>query len=189
MKKITNLGILGISLMLIGCANTYDIKPNYDENTKILNISGIKIKDANITKRQSNPKDDKNAKFKKETISYVSGDKSCKQVNFQTMKALHEKSYIRSNVENILQNNVERGKIQYCNFATIKNVRFFECKNINETFFYIISRSEPKKQTPGFKENQTLYVGRQCFEDILNHFIKMAKEDKIEIKKQSFIKK
>lgn len=167
MLRIIFFGI--IILLFSGCIKTINLEPNYDEQNKVLNISGVHF--SNVNKISTTNKAPLNITFSR-NVRYVYSDfqienGTCKKIKYFSSKANGRVYFINSDVDEIFHhykgNCVVDEKIGNLNFLVCSNYKTPNL-DIDVGNEYLISTSVMYQSL--IKDKVVLFVGtkRGCYD-------------------------
>lgn len=169
--------LLFVGILFSACAPIYDFEPNYNKEKKVLHIDTLTFENSNLSFNRSRNDEGSNITRQK----YLFKDQQCKEI-FYFKRTMKSRWYIIQSEEDYITDSAVYKKKYKCDVTKISNLKFFSCEGTEYfTMKYTLTRSENNQD--GYKMVSYLNdMDRKCFETLLSHYSKKAKEDNVEIK-------
>jgi len=172
---------LFLAVFFTACAPIYDMKVSFDEETKIINIDTLELKNARVSYDKS--KNDEGSHTKQ--VKYYLADSQCESMYFYDRK-LAKGWYITENEEDYLMSRAIEKKKLKCKVEKISNIKFIRCEDVY-TFKDDFTITTSKTSEDGYSSVTVIdQINKKCFNAIKTHFTKKAQEDDVIIEKYSF---
>jgi len=182
MKKLFFL-MISVLILFTGCAPIYDIQPKYNKETQVLRIDSLQFDKVRQTLNKSKNSQNGTQVLQKYSIK----NKECHTLIYKEVSANIDYSYIKSNLDEELQQRYLDKKIGNCKVVEISNLKFYKC-TANSQWNDIEHLIGTSVSSPyGYSDISRIKTDSTCFNTLLNHFMSKAQlKDKIKVESFKF---
>jgi len=160
-----------------GCAQLYNIEPNYDEKNKTVAIIDTRFNDVEVKQEKIVGNNLRGNALEKIKDYKIYNHNLCRDIFYISTNAGNN-TFLKESYAEIILEKYNKGT---CYVTEVSNVRFFACRNTVMGRYYHYIVTETKNQY-GYQMIEKLDLGIGCYEKIKDNTLKQAKNSKYPIK-------